>query len=362
MAAVSLPVSPSSLPALRQADNRRVRPGALSRNEHGTEGAGGRNILPAGGAVLAGTWRRPPQTRARLRGRKYLRHNDVVKSMGLDGASARTPGGAQARVSPARVVPAKLAPAQPPSTPLASTPLASPHPAAVQPGSERGTRGRIARLILENGPVTAAGLSARLGLTPAAVRRHLDNLLADGMIETRIARTYGNWGRGRPARMFAITDAGRSAFEHAYDDLASSALRFIAETAGPEAVAQFARQQVSELERRYRPAVDAAAPGQRVQALAEALSADGYAAGASGAPAAGGGEQLCQHHCPVAHVAAQYPELCEAETEAFGRLLGTPVQRLATIAHGDGICTTHVTAPGLGHHRNIDTKSGGASA
>jgi hypothetical protein len=48
----------------------------------------------------------------------------------------------------------------------------------------------------------------------------------------------------------------------------------------------------------------------------------------------------------VAHVAAEFPQLCEAETEAFGRLLGTPVQRLATIAHGDGICTTHVT--GLG--------------
>jgi predicted ArsR family transcriptional regulator len=85
----------------------------------------------------------------------------------------------------------------------------------------------------------------------------------------------------------------------------------------------------------------------RVQALAEALSADGYAASAGPAPAIGtaapAGEQICQHHCPVAHVAAEFPELCEAETEAFGRLLGTPVQRLATIAHGDGICTTHVT-------------------
>ena len=59
-----------------------------------------------------------------------------------------------------------------------------------------------------------------------------------------------------------------------------------------------------------------------------------------------GGEQLCQHHCPVAHVAAEFPQLCEAETEAFGLLLGTPVQRLATIAHGDGICTTHVTCVG----------------
>jgi predicted ArsR family transcriptional regulator len=228
-------------------------------------------------------------------------------------------------------------------------------------GSESSTRGRIARLILENGPVTAASLSARLGLTSAAVRRHLDNLLADGMVEVRNARSYGSRGRGRPARLFTITDAGRSAFEHAYDDLATSALRFLAERAGPGAVAEFARQQIAELERRYRPAVEAADPAQRVQALAAALSADGYAASAGGGPATGGGEQLCQHHCPVAHVAAEYPQLCEAETEAFGRLLGTPVQRLATIAHGDGVCTTHVTSPSLLHNRST-TEAGGISA
>jgi len=216
---------------------------------------------------------------------------------------------------------------------------------------EQPTRARVARLILENGPVTAASLGTTLGLTPAAVRRHLDHLIADGMIETRLARVYGNRGRGRPARMFAITDAGRSAFEHAYDDLATSALRFLAERAGPGAVTDFARRQVSELERRYRPVVDAAPPGGRVKALAEALSADGYAASATAVTAGRGGvaagEQLCQHHCPVAHVAAEYPQLCEAETEAFGRLLGTPVQRLATIAHGDGVCTTHVSASSL---------------
>jgi len=223
-------------------------------------------------------------------------------------------------------------------------------------GSERGTRARIARLILENGPVTAAGLSTRLGLTPAAVRRHLDNLLAGGLIEARTARRAASRGRGRPAKLFAITDAGRSAFEHAYDDLATSALRFLAEAAGPEAVAEFARRQVAELERRYRPVMESAGE-DKVAALAEALSADGYAASATSAPAlaSGGGEQLCQHHCPVAHVAAEFPQLCEAETEAFARLLGTPVQRLATIAHGDGICTTHVTAPALVHIRTTTT-------
>jgi predicted ArsR family transcriptional regulator len=226
-----------------------------------------------------------------------------------------------------------------------------------QLGSERGTRARIARLILENGPVTAAALSTRLGLTPAAVRRHLDNLLAGGLIEARTARRLANRGRGRPAKLFVITDAGRSAFEHAYDDLATSALRFLAEVAGPGGVAEFAHRQVAELERRYRQVMEAAAPEDKVKALAEALSADGYAASATSAPTRGavGGEQLCQHHCPVAHVAAEFPQLCEAETEAFARLLGTPVQRLATIANGDGICTTHVTAPALVHIRTTTT-------
>ena len=226
-------------------------------------------------------------------------------------------------------------------------------------GAEQSTRARIARLILENGPVTAAALGTSLGLTPAAVRRHLDHLLTEGMIETRMARVYGNRGRGRPARMFAITDAGRSAFEHAYDDLAASALRFLAERAGPEAVSEFARRQVAELERRYRPVVASAPLADRVRALAEALSVDGYAASASARPGPSAGEQLCQHHCPVAHVAAEYPQLCEAETEAFGRLLGTPVQRLATIARGDGICTTHVTAPSL---TNNQTRTAGQDA
>jgi hypothetical protein len=63
----------------------------------------------------------------------------------------------------------------------------------------------------------------------------------------------------------------------------------------------------------------------------------------------------------------EFPQLCEAETEAFGRLLGTPVQRLATISRGDGICTTHVTAPSLVNARNTTTsstttQSGGISA
>ena len=107
-------------------------------------------------------------------------------------------------------------------------------------------------------------------------------------------------------------------------------------------------EQLAGLEERCSTAVTEAtagasgAPVDRAQALAAALTAEGYAATAS---ALSGGGQLCQHHCPVAHVAAEFPQLCEAETAVIGRLVGTHVQRLATIAHGDGICTTHIPGP-----------------
>ena len=77
----------------------------------------------------------------------------------------------------------------------------------------------------------------------------------------------------------------------------------------------------------------------KTEALAQFLTEQGYAASIEKKPM---GEELCQHHCPIAHVASEFPQLCEAETEALSRLLGTHVQRLATIAHGDGVCTTFI--------------------
>ena len=56
------------------------------------------------------------------------------------------------------------------------------------------TRDRVARTILENGPSTAADLADRLALTPAAVRRHLDHLGAEGVVESREQKVYGARG------------------------------------------------------------------------------------------------------------------------------------------------------------------------
>ena len=206
-----------------------------------------------------------------------------------------------------------------------------------QPGEDIRTRDAIARSILENGPSTASTLSKRLALTPAGIRRHLDLLVADGILEARDPRVGSTRGRGRPSKVFLMTDEGRSQFEHTYDDLAVAALKFMAAHSGDHLVTAFAESRAEDIERKATAFL--AKRTKKVDALASFLTEQGYAASVE---KRGTGEEICQHHCPIAHVAAQYPQLCEAETQAFSRLLGTHVQRLATIAHGDGVCTTYI--------------------
>jgi predicted ArsR family transcriptional regulator len=208
------------------------------------------------------------------------------------------------------------------------------------------TRERVVRSVMVNGPSTAAALAERLQLTPAAVRRHLDHLLEDGTLEAREPRTTATRGRGRPAKVFALTPAGRDRLDQAYDDLAVQAIRFLSETGGPEAVRQFADRRANRIEQRFDTLLQARPDLAPVDALAQVFTDEGYAAAVRNLPV---GEQLCQQHCPVSHVAHEFPELCEAETAAISRMLGgRHVQRLATIAHGDGVCTTCIpstTAP-----------------
>jgi predicted ArsR family transcriptional regulator len=136
-----------------------------------------------------------------------------------------------------------------------------------------------------------------------------------------------------------MTDLGREKFEHSYDDLAVSALRFMSDSS-PNLVLEFAKARAKDLQKRALVKIESSQNlSEKSKALAKFLSDEGFAANNH---SQGIGEELCQNHCPIAHVAAQFPELCEAETQAFSEILGTHVQRLATIAHGDGVCTTFI--------------------
>ncbi|WP_254788524.1 metalloregulator ArsR/SmtB family transcription factor [Arthrobacter sp. ok909] len=215
--------------------------------------------------------------------------------------------------------------------------------------AEERTRDRVLNAVLEHGPISAAELGDLLGFTPAAVRRHLDHLSRSGVIEVKRAARAGA-GAGRPARRYVLSSQGQSTLGNDYLDIATVALRRLGEAAGPEAVRQFAVERFADMERRYAPGIEQAGPDitARARALSEALSRDGFVASAQSIeakaplPAALSSVQLCQGHCPIQHLAAQFPVFCDVETEVFSRLVGVDVRRLSTLARGGHVCTTHI--------------------
>lgn len=210
------------------------------------------------------------------------------------------------------------------------------------------TRDKVLSAVLEHGPVSAAELGDRLGYTPAAVRRHLDALSRDGLIEVKVIGSPSP-GAGRPARRYVLSQRGQTRLGNDYLHIAQAALGQLREMAGPDAVRRFAAGRFADMEERYRPVIDSA--GDRLEdkavALAEALSLDGFVGstreiGRNAPNAAMLSVQLCQGHCPIQELAAKFPEFCEQETEVFARLLDVDVRRLSTLASGGHVCTTHI--------------------
>lgn len=224
----------------------------------------------------------------------------------------------------------------------------------------RDTRDRLIEVIAAHGPITARELAERFDLTSAAVRRHLSALEADGVIVEHEVPVASR-GRGRPSKSFVIGSTARIGGEGDGGELgrlALDALDALAGLGGAEAVEAVARARVEPWERAFEERSAElgpdALPLDRVRTLARVIDADGYATTVRPltvtVPAANGAHrprtvmtaQLCQGHCPVQDVAAAHPQICEIETRSLSRMLGVPVQRLATLAGGAHACTTHI--------------------
>jgi len=194
--------------------------------------------------------------------------------------------------------------------------------------------------------MTPVALAELLGLTSAAIRKHLDTLTEAGLVEFSERAPYGpgalssSRGRGRPARVFSLTAKGRATFGEREDSTALSAVRFLQQVAGEQAVVEFATEIAKSFAENHAQIRDLPTVQDRVEALVFALNTDGYASDLT--QGASDSTQICQHNCPIGDVAAEFPQMCEAERAMFSDLLGVHVTRLATIAKGNPICTTMV--------------------
>jgi predicted ArsR family transcriptional regulator len=205
------------------------------------------------------------------------------------------------------------------------------------------TRAQVVELLRAQ-PATATELASELDISAVAVRRHLQVLERDGLVD---AETVRREGPGRPSARYALTARARRLFPDRSADLANELFDFLEEEHGRAALTGFLRWRQARHGDRY--AADLAGvedTSERAELLARLLSADGFAAQVSAVEAPDGATvlELRQEHCAIADVAEAHPEVCAYEAALFKQVLGANVSRKSTIAGGSNACVCHITS------------------
>jgi predicted ArsR family transcriptional regulator len=141
-------------------------------------------------------------------------------------------------------------------------------------GGYRGVRAELLVVLKKAQPLTATELAERFGLTPNALRRHLKVLEEDGVV--RYQREVR--GVGAPVFAYRLTEAGEAVFPRRYAAVLASALEALQAERGGRAVANVLAREWDALAIEAGPVLDGLPLAERVQLVAELLTARGYMA------------------------------------------------------------------------------------
>jgi predicted ArsR family transcriptional regulator len=200
--------------------------------------------------------------------------------------------------------------------------------------------------------VTASAVASEVGVHPNVARHHLDKLAAGGYLEVRSGKVAGG-GAGRPSKRYLAVDDAITEFPVRSDDLVLSLLGRALQHLSPQDAERMAEEVGAEYGRAMAAGLtgDAIEVGHRsmrsaIQAVADALTAHGFAAHAEGR---NDRLRIINDHCPFGDVALEHPVICAVDrgmvrgmlSELYAGELGAVTTESSRPA-GDTFCTTAV--------------------
>ncbi|MBX2862157.1 MAG: iron-sulfur cluster biosynthesis transcriptional regulator SufR [Leptolyngbyaceae cyanobacterium MAG.088] len=196
------------------------------------------------------------------------------------------------------------------------------------------TKDDILQFLLKAGQATAQTLADNLRVSPQAIRRHLKDLQAEGLVEHQAMQS----GMGRPNYIYQLSSKGRGQFPSQYDQFAVSLLDTIAENLGAEQVGALLRHQWQRKAQHYYQILGNGSLSERIQQLVQLRQAEGYMAELHN------GEDkdtyiVTEYNCAISQVAESYPAVCGHELAMFAVALpDCQVERTHWLVRGENLC------------------------
>jgi predicted ArsR family transcriptional regulator len=209
------------------------------------------------------------------------------------------------------------------------------------------TRDAVIRLLQERGASTAADLASQVGVSTGSIRRHMDIMVAEGLLDTELVRQQ----RGRPVTKYTLSEAGEEEtsgasysrlLDRIYPALASMTAEEVSGLDGGDLAERIFDRVGASMARDHAPRITAQVFDDRVQQVTEALQEEGIL-------------ELVERRddlvvlrnttCPVRSCAEGNHSMCDADRGAIEALLGLPVVQASTVASGGDVCEYVVRRP-----------------
>lgn len=202
-----------------------------------------------------------------------------------------------------------------------------------------GTKGQMLRLLQACGEATVVQLAEALEMSPAAVRRHLDGLRAEGLVEARPQRQ----AVGRPSFLFYLTERAEEFSSTGYSRLLGRMFRGLAGLSpdeisgqpGEEVLGRVFEGVAEGLAEQYGPQVVGETLEERVSQATTALRPEGILDRWDQGPE---GFRLINSSCPYRRAAQATEQACSADRLAIQLLLGRPVEQVGRVVEGHPWC------------------------
>lgn len=182
------------------------------------------------------------------------------------------------------------------------------------------TRRQVIDLLKKQGEASASDMADQLSLTTMAVRQHLYGLEIEGLVEWTAMPASG---RGRPTKLWNLTQTAQRLFPDAHQDLAVDLITTFRETLGDDAFDTLLSKRGEKQVARYRQTMgNAKTLKARCEVLTAIRNEEGYMAELE--PLGDGeGWLLTENHCPVCAAAKICSGICTNELDVFQASLGT---------------------------------------
>lgn len=205
---------------------------------------------------------------------------------------------------------------------------------------DKKTRNKILDILKSEGPSDAGPMAEVLGITTMAVRQHLYELAAEGLVDSADKPR----GVGRPLKVWSLTAAAQKFFPSGYAELTADLIGSMRQAFGEEGLDKIVSTRLTAQINTYgkRLASRQTLPG-KLDELAQLRTEEGYMATVEDAD---GVYMFIENHCPICAAARICTGLCASELQLFQSVLGSDVtvERSEHILAGARRCAYRISS------------------